>query len=125
MATGDRGPHYSKQEEEVVPPLNVDPAPRLNIFNQRAGAPTNTVTGSGCGHAYEVITPQTAAVVGPGNKIGVDPKFLNPLAGDFHLQAGSPAIDAADTAATETSDFDSTARPQGAGRDMGAFEYKP
>jgi hypothetical protein len=55
----------------------------------------------------------------------MDPKFVNAAGGDFHLMAGSPAIDAADPAVTQTLDFDGVARPQGAGRDMGAFEHEP
>jgi hypothetical protein len=55
----------------------------------------------------------------------MDPRFVNAAGGDFHLMTGSPAIDAADPAATLSTDYDGTARPQGAGRDLGAFEYKP
>lgn len=43
---------------------------------------------------------------------------------DYHLQAASIAIDAA-TASTLDHDFDGEARPNGAGRDVGADEYHP
>jgi len=41
------------------------------------------------------------------------------------LLAGSPAIDAADAAASPATDQRGTARPQGAGHDIGAFERVP
>lgn len=54
-----------------------------------------------------------------------DPVFVDSLAGDFHLQSGSPAIDAAGGAASwlSSTDFDGTPRPQGGGHDIGAFEF--
>jgi hypothetical protein len=57
--------------------------------------------------------------------LGMDPLFQSVATADYHLLPGSPAIDAADPAATLTTDFDGTARPQGAHSDMGAFERKP
>jgi hypothetical protein len=69
------------------------------------------------------VKPQGTAPPGANNLMNVDPRFVNAAAGDFHLVAGSPAIDAADPAATEASDYDGTTRPQGAGRDIGAFEF--
>jgi hypothetical protein len=53
----------------------------------------------------------------------VDPKLVDPAHGDYHLMPGSPAIDAADTTIPDDHDFDGTARPQGAGPDIGAFEF--
>jgi hypothetical protein len=50
----------------------------------------------------------------------------NPLlvsASDFHLQAGSPCKDAGATLAGVTDDYEGNARPQGAGYDIGAYEY--
>jgi hypothetical protein len=53
----------------------------------------------------------------------VDPLFVNPAAGNFHLRGSSPAIDAGIALAEVTNDFDGNARPQGAGYDIGAFEH--
>ncbi len=54
-----------------------------------------------------------------------DPLFVNTLVNDFHLQNGSPVIDAIPVNAGDPIgfDFDLTPRPQGAGFDMGAYEY--
>lgn len=53
-----------------------------------------------------------------------DPLFVDPISGDFRLRDGSPLIDAGTdlTAAGVTEDFAYTARPQGAGWDIGAYE---
>jgi hypothetical protein len=65
-----------------------------------------------------------------------DPKFVNGTTNDFHLQAESPAIDAATTPSTYTAlfaakfpgnsiafDRDGIPRPQGPSWDIGAYEY--
>ena len=51
-----------------------------------------------------------------------DPKFVNPAAGDFGVQAGSPAIDKGMTLAQVPDDFTGKKRPEGAAYDIGAFE---
>jgi hypothetical protein len=68
-------------------------------------------------------------ISGPGitaTNISVSPSFAN--AGDFHLKAGSPLIDAADPSPLNTPgvdvDIDGDIRPQGKSRDIGADEYK-
>jgi hypothetical protein len=93
-------------------------------YNTASGAPADTVTGTQCTHSYDLVFPQATAPSGPGNIVAA-PSFVNRIAADFHLMSDSPAIDHADPAATEMIDYDGTARPQGAARDIGAFEYKP
>lgn len=57
------------------------------------------------------------------NRDGSDPLFENEEAGEFQLQSASPAIDAASATHAPDIDYACTARPQGAGFDIGAFEY--
>ena len=51
-----------------------------------------------------------------------DPRFVNPTGGDFHLQAGSSAIDQGATLKEVPGDYAGGARPFGAVYDIGAFE---
>ena len=96
-----------------------------NVFlNTRSNAPANTVSGTSCTHTYDLVKPQST-VLGATNILNTDPRFVDAAHGNFHLSAGSPAIDGADPAATNLTDFDGTPRPQGVRRDIGAFEYKP
>jgi hypothetical protein len=60
---------------------------------------------------------------GDSHPITGNPLFVN-VGTDFHLQAGSPAIDAgaSTVSGVVTDDYDVVARPQGAAYDMGAME---
>ncbi|HNT24312.1 MAG TPA: right-handed parallel beta-helix repeat-containing protein [Anaerolineales bacterium] len=49
--------------------------------------------------------------------------FIDPIGYDFHLLAGSPAVDQG-TAAGVTADLDGNRRPVGNGYDIGAYEYQ-
>ena len=55
-----------------------------------------------------------------------NPLFVSTVTPDFHLSAGSPAIDAGSSVVSPVvvNDYDiTTLRPQGAGYDIGAFEF--
>ncbi len=54
--------------------------------------------------------------------VEASPGFVDAAGGDFHLAAGSPAIDRGSPDRAPAADFDGVARPQGAGVDIGAFE---
>jgi hypothetical protein len=60
----------------------------------------------------------------PGHDLwDVDPLFVDPASGDFHLQQDSPGIDSGLALAAAPNDFDGNSRPLGGGYDIGAFEY--
>jgi parallel beta-helix repeat protein len=59
----------------------------------------------------------------PNDLWDVDPRFVDPRGGDYHLQSGSPCIDAGVALSQVADDFDGNARPQGAGIDIGPYEH--
>jgi hypothetical protein len=58
-----------------------------------------------------------------GGNILSDPRFLNRAGADFHLQAGSAAVDSALLNFSPAFDRDELARPRGAAADIGAHEF--
>jgi hypothetical protein len=56
------------------------------------------------------------------HNLKVNPRFVNPAAGDYHLSVGSPAADAG-TNVGVTTDLDGIMRPLGEGYDIGAYEF--
>jgi hypothetical protein len=92
------------------------------IYANRALGGGAQVGGSNCAWTYSDIGP--GSLGGLGN-LDIDPRFVAPMLDDYHLGAGSPVIDRADPAATLSIDLDGEARPQGAGRDIGADERAP
>jgi serralysin len=65
------------------------------------------------------VAPGSATVTA---SIDADPRFVDAGAFDFHLGAGSPAIDVGVTIPQVTVDLDGVHRPQGAAYDVGAYE---
>jgi parallel beta-helix repeat protein len=52
-----------------------------------------------------------------------DELFVDPAGHDYHLQAGSPAIDAGTARSEAGTDLEGTPRPAGAAFDIGCYEY--
>jgi len=76
---------------------------------------------SGPSFSHCCTTPLPA---GPGNFTN-DPVFMNPAAGDFHLQTNSPCINAGiNSAVTGATDLDGNPRIAGGTVDMGANELQ-
>jgi parallel beta-helix repeat protein len=74
------------------------------------------------GGSYQAIrNDSTGSTV--DHNVTTNPQFVNALANDFSLQAGSPAIDAGVVVSAITKDFKGTPRPRGVAYDIGAYEY--
>ena len=72
--------------------------------------------------ATEGVSNYGTNTVADHNLSGVNPQFVDEINHNFHLQAGSPAIDAGAAVAEVPTDFDGVARPQGSAYDIGAYE---
>jgi hypothetical protein len=59
---------------------------------------------------------------GTGNK-SENPLFVDAANGNYELKSGSPCIDAGTSNEAPLIDFNNVTRPQGAGFDIGAYEY--
>lgn len=53
-----------------------------------------------------------------------NPRFVNPIGGDFHLRADSPAIDKGSSVGGPSVDYDGNRRPEGSGVDIGPYESR-
>jgi hypothetical protein len=85
----------------------------------------DAINGNNCVASHNVLFPQNAVI--PGQNIVLNPMLVDPVNHDFHLQTGSPAIDAAvpSLGVDPPYDLEGVSRPQGAGADIGAFERMP
>ena len=89
-------------------------------------------------NSYYTLAAFKAGTSQEARGIEADPMWANPLAGDFHLSAGSPAIDSANSGASgqPATDADGNARVDDPGTpntgvgpraydDRGAYEFQP
>ena len=75
-------------------------------------------------HGETTFTCENIASLGAGNACG-DPHFVRPAwgeIGDYHLQTGSPAINAGTTVGAPNVDLENRSRD--AQPDIGAYEYR-
>lgn len=83
-------------------------------------------------YSPNAVAIQNCTATAPGN-LSVDPLFVNPAAGDFHLSASSPGIDVGNNAAPDLPATDLSGNPRiqdGTNKgvpvvDMGAYEFTP
>jgi len=121
---GNAGPSHisfsTLVDSPVLASINTAGEPSLTVDDSILFADdgVDVTTGTGGVYRYDVMTQ----IVGTDHVIDADPDLVDVANGDFHLAAGSPAIDAADPDATLGVDFDGNPRPAGAARDIGAFE---
>lgn len=77
-----------------------------------------------CNPTYSLFSEGDELVAGMGN-LQADPLFANISSGDYHLQLGSPAINAGNPFASIETDIDGQPREvSNSSPDIGADEYK-
>ena len=84
---------------------------------------TNNLVFDGvAGEAPIYLSNTTATITAAnGNLLGVDPQFINPALGNFHLATGSPAIGAGMASNAPTTDIELNTR--GSSIDLGAYMF--
>ncbi len=71
----------------------------------------------------QILNYQDRGIYTPDHMINGDPLFFAPETDDYHLMANSPCIDSGTSQGAPTTDLEGNSRPQGAGYDMGAYEF--
>jgi len=100
---------------------------RNSILYEPSGIPIFVSAGSGGGGvnlAPDVLTNSLISGLGwagTNGNINSDPLFVNGPGGDYHLTAGSPAINTGTTVGAPSDDLNGA--PRDAQPDMGAFEF--
>lgn len=107
-----------------------EPKPGGGLFDCRGSIRNCIVWGNAPDQTESSSTPTFSCIEnwtggGPGN-ISTDPQFVSLAAGDYHLQSGSPCVDAGANgywAAWPQRDLDGNCRWLGPRVDMGCYEF--
>jgi hypothetical protein len=109
-----------EQYEDQSPPARFD----SSIF-ELSSVGTNQDMPTACTFTGNILGAGTSNFPSSGN-VAADPRFMDSAQRDFRLEVGSPAIDPASASALATDhDYAGMPRPQGAAKDIGAFERAP
>ena len=108
---------------------NVVVVNNISAWNREEGIRTGSGSNSGVvvernvlfGNSADYYWQTPLTVI---STIHADPFFVNRGAGNFHLAAGSPAVDVAISRYSTSTDYDGASRPSGAAPDIGAFERR-
>lgn len=102
------------------------------IYNNTGGYGVALHTGAGSTVRNNILYQTGGILIIPGKgtqseNLTSNPLFVNPAAGDFHLQPNSPAINSGANLYAQgvTVDFDGKARPTSGTFEIGAFEFGP
>jgi hypothetical protein len=96
---------------------------RNNIFMNVESSYWASDGGSVTGDFNIIMNSSAPDTPGANDLVDIDPMFVNPANNDFHLLTGSPAIDKGEARQDVPTDHDGISRPQGAGWDIGAYEF--
>jgi beta-glucanase (GH16 family)/lysophospholipase L1-like esterase len=113
-------PSFSGPTDNVVVANNIIYNCSVQGINQSGDIGSNNITTNNlifnCPTRYALITGSYS------NDIDADPLFNS--SSNFHLQATSPALNAANAAYAETLDLELYGRPYSSGYDLGCYEYQ-
>jgi len=103
---------------------NISYAPPGKVFYNSGGNDSSVVYDFNLLFSTRIKAGRFGSPLGP-HDIVADPIFVATARHDFHLKAGSPAIDSGTASLAPSTDFDGNHRPAGAGFDRGAYEFQP
>jgi Right handed beta helix region len=93
------------------------------VESTAAGTKTGVIIRNNLTTTAQMMGKDTEGMTASNNITSTNPQFVNPSQDDFHLQQGSPAINAGITFPEVPCDYDGRKRPAGSGYDLGAYEY--
>jgi len=115
--------HGAPRDTQVVSNTVADNGPWGGIVVQAEAVATRVANNIAWRSAGGDLSDAGSTTAMAGNLVGIDPRFVDPGAGNFQLQPTSAAIDSGVPLADVSVDFAGARRPVGAGYDAGAYEY--